>query len=69
MDNSEYLERLKKDNFKEFVIKEAKADLESRKLIALEIIAEELINVNSNLCNLVTTLEDIETAIKQRQII
>ena len=39
---------------------------EYRIMKALEIIAEELININSNFCNLVTILENIETAIKQR---
>lgn len=49
MTNLEYLEKLKKDNFREFVIKDAKADLESRKLLALEIIAETLIGIDDKL--------------------
>jgi len=37
-----------------------------RKIKALEIIAEEIINLLSTLRSTVTTLENIETAIKQR---
>ncbi len=44
MDNLEYLEKLKKDNFREFVAEQGnyKEHIEGRKVIALEIIAEEL---------------------------
>jgi len=40
-------------------------EFEYRKIKALEIIAEEQINNNSTLRTLVTTLENIETAIRQ----
>ena len=59
MDNLEYLEKLKKDGFREFVIKDASADLENRKLLALEIIAEELIHIG-------TDLENIEVILNRR---
>ena len=37
-----------------------------RQARATEIIAEEAIKTNENLCNIITTLENIETAIRQR---
>jgi len=36
-----------------------------RKVKALEIIAEELIKANNNLCNIVTTLENIDTTLNR----
>ena len=79
MENIEWLEKVRKaDGDVDEAIKEAKCGLlvdekaigkvilEYRKIKALEIIAEELINNNSTLRTLVTTLENIETAIIQR---
>lgn len=59
MNNLKYLEMLKKDNLKEFIIKSARSDLEIRRLSALEIIAETLINI----CGV---LEDFATTWQQR---
>jgi len=39
---------------------------EYRKVKALEIIAEQIINLDNTLAVVVTTLENIETAVKQR---
>ena len=79
MSNLEWLEKVREaDGNVDEAIKEAKCGLlvdekaigkiilEFRKIKALEIIAEELINNNSTLRTLVTTLENIETAIIQR---
>ena len=73
MDNLKYLEEIKKadEDYRKlhnikldgFVID--KEGDSYRQAKALEIIAEELINNNSTLRTLVTTLENIETAIRQ----
>ena len=60
MGNLEYLEMIKKDSCREQL---NGRDLEARKVQALEIIAEEIINLNSTLRSTVTTLENIETAL------
>ena len=73
MDNLEYLEDIKEvdDKYlrvliKNNILRHNDIDDEYRKIKALEIIAEELINNNNTLRTLVTTLENIETAIIQR---
>lgn len=57
MTNLEWLENVKENNIDFDTIQEY--DLKYRKMKALEIIAEELINLN-------TTLENIETMINNR---
>jgi hypothetical protein len=51
MNNLEYLEKLKKDNFRKFVTNNSnyKEYVEGRKVLALEIIAEELCILNKPL--------------------
>ena len=80
MTNVDYLEKVKKEDKdlineidkignSDYPLNVGRArdiKLTFRKLKALEIIADELIKVNDNLCNTVTTLENIETAIRQR---
>ena len=69
MDNLEYLKKVKESsNVREFTLnhKSFNDSIEGRKAIALEIIAEEKIKANDILCNLVTTLENIETTLKAR---
>ena len=68
MTNLEYLEKLKKDNFREFVTNDGnyKEYIEGRKTIALEIIAEQLIHLDNTLEAVVTTLENIETSLNRR---
>ena len=63
MTNLEWLSKLKRDDDGYSDIETSK--LEFRTAKALEIIAEGLINNNSTLRTLVTTLENIETAIKR----
>jgi len=66
MENLEYLEKVKKENVDYKVFKEVgEHEIEYRKMKALEIIAEEQINNNSTLWTVVTTLENIGTAIRQ----
>ena len=64
MTNLEWLNKLKRDDDGYSEIETSKYEFRQAK--ALEIIAEELINNNSTLRTLITTLEDIETAIRQR---
>ena len=68
MENLEWLEKVDKFDFNNDMYNKLGAEefLQYRKIKALEIIAEELINNNSTLRTLVTTLENIETAIIQR---
>jgi len=77
MTNLEYLEKMKKVEeswLDDTVIKNISGnnpnlnseDTDYRKTKALEIIAEEKIKANDNLCLIITTLENIETAIRQR---
>ena len=68
MDNLEYLEKLKKDNFREFVTESGdyREHIEGRKVIALEIIAEELTKHNDNSGSIVTALENIDTTLNRR---
>ena len=51
MTNLEYLVKLKKDNFREFVVEDGnyREHMEGRKVIALEIIAETLITIDRNI--------------------
>ena len=63
MTNLEWLNKLKRDDDGYSDIETSKYEFRTAK--ALEIIAEELINNNSTLRTLVTTLENIETAIKR----
>jgi len=67
--NLEYLQAIKEDSFKKDMVdypEKIGHCLEDRKVVALEIIAEELVNNNSTLRTLITTLENIETAINRR---
>jgi len=65
--NSEYLEKIKDENVDYKVLKEfGEHEIEYRKMRALEIIAEQIINLDNTLACLNTTLENIETAFKQR---
>ena len=68
MENLEWLEKVDKFDFNNDMYNKLGAEefLQYRKIKALEIIAEELINNNNTLRTLVTTLENIETAIIQR---
>ena len=61
MTNLEYLEKMKKFNKETLNV-----NAQCRIAKALEIIAEEKIKTNDTLCNLVTTLENIETTLKAR---
>ena len=66
MTNLEYLEMAKDERLEWDVVRQVcEHEIEYRKMKALEIIAEEQINNNSTLRTLVTTLENIETAIRQ----
>lgn len=49
MENLEYLEKIKEDGFRKYIIEKSSDDLESRKALALEIIAETLISIDDNL--------------------
>ena len=49
MENLEYLEKIKEDGFRKYIIEKSSDDLESRKTLALEIIAETLISIDDNL--------------------
>ena len=68
MTNLEYLEKAKRidddrsKNLNEFPERVSEWEIEYRKMKALEIIAEEIITLSDT----VTTLENIETAIRQR---
>lgn len=71
MDNLEYLKNIKEIDEGRYSTKGRLLDkcfesIEYRKIRAFEIIAEERIETNQNLCHIITTLENIETAIKQR---
>ena len=68
MTNLEYLEKLKKDNFREFVTEQGnyREHIEGRKVIALEIIAEQLIHLDNGLDAVITTLENIDTTLNRR---
>ena len=65
MTNLEYLENVKKE-YEDYRINEIDEIFEYRQTKALEIIAEEKVKANDILRDIVTTLENIETAIKQR---
>jgi len=66
MTNLEYLKKAKDGKLDWDVVRQVcEHEIEYRKMKALEIIAEEQINNNSTLRTLVTTLENIETAIRQ----
>ena len=68
MTNLEYLEKMKKEDEGELrkhcTLEEY--HLKFRKMKALEIIAEEIINLNSTLRSTVTTLENIDTTLNRR---
>ena len=79
MDNLEWLKSLKKeDTGFQSILKQAEEErsydpkvlqdwkISYRKVRALEIIAEELINLNNNSGSITTALENIETTINQR---
>jgi len=80
MDNLEYLEKVKKgdkelnneinrignNNYPLNIGVERKLRLTFRKMKALKIIAEQIIKLDDTLGCVVTTLENIETAIRQR---
>lgn len=76
MDNLDYLNKIKAEErewLNNEVIKNLTSDkewdkdaLNYRKVKALEIIAEQIINLDNTLAVVVSTLENIETAIKQR---
>jgi len=68
MINLEYLEKVKDDNFREFVIQDGnyREHIEGRKVIALEIIAEELIKYNETTGDIVTALENLDTTLNRR---
>lgn len=59
MENLEYLEKIKEDGFRKYIIEKSSDDLESRKALALEIIAETLISINDNLN--IKAIKDKET--------
>ena len=66
MENLEYLKKVKNENLDWVTVKGVcEHEIEYRKMKALEIVAEEIINLNSTLRSTVTTLENIETAIRQ----
>ena len=65
MTNLEYLEKVKKE-YEDYRINEIDEIFEYRQTKALEIIAEEKVKANDILRDIVTTLENIETAIKQK---
>ncbi|MDP2362747.1 MAG: hypothetical protein Q8M94_03145 [Ignavibacteria bacterium] len=67
LDNRKYLDDERKKDKDPLYRQISEWEIEYRKVKALEIIAEELINNNSTLRTLVTTLENIETTIKQCQ--
>ena len=57
MENLEYLEKVKKENVDYKVFKEVgEHEIEYRKMKALEIIAEQIINLDNTLAFAVTTL-------------
>ncbi len=63
MNNLEYLEKVnKKDDGYDF----DHENLEYRQAKALEIIAEQIINLDNTLACVVEALENIETTLKQR---
>jgi len=64
MENLEYLKKAKKDD--DGLSETETSKYEFRKTKALEIIAEQIISLDNTLAIVVTTLENIETAIKQR---
>jgi len=67
MTNLEYLEKIKNENIDYKTYKEiSEHEIEYRKTKALEIIAEEIINLNSTLRSTVTTLENIETILNRK---
>jgi len=49
MTNLEYLGKIKEDGFRKYIIEKSSDDLEGRKALALEIIAETLISIDDNL--------------------
>jgi len=64
MTNLEWLNKLKRDDDGYSDIETSK--LEFRTAKALEIIAEEIINLDSTLRSTVTTLENIDTTLNRR---
>ena len=68
MNNLEYLEKCKTSNIRKFVLSNGnyKEHLEGRKVLSLEIIAEQLIHLDNTLEAVVTTLENIETSLNRR---
>ena len=74
MDNLEYLENIKKadekhHNDNDIGIEEIVVDVyyeEYRKIKALEIIAEQIINLDNTLACVITTLENIDTTLNRR---
>lgn len=49
MENLGYLKGIKEDGFRKYIIEKSSDDLEGRKVLALEIIAETLISIDDNL--------------------
>jgi len=74
LDNLEYLENIKKadekhHNDNDIGIEEIAGDVyyeEYRKIKALEIIAEQIINLDNTLACVITTLENIDTTLNRR---
>ena len=66
MTNLEYLKKAKDGKLDWDVVRQVcEHEIEYRKMKALEIIAEQIVILNSTLGYVVTTLENIETTIKQ----
>jgi len=67
MENLEYLKKVKEENVEYKTYKEVgEHEIEYRKMKALEIMAEQIINLDNTLAVLGTTLENIETILERR---